>query len=564
MISALARFWAFLGIVLLAAVGWEARAQEVPVPRFAERADVLAVSVWIRGPAHGLATEDLEVWVDGKPVQVLALEPLAPAVWEREGSANTPAREPSPGPARETTAALPDADAQPAREVAVVIAAHLCSRFCRAEASRVLARDAESLVRLGPVRVVLARFTGPQELTRGVRDAGTLKRFALEQLPRVWVENAFRREVSALSYEVRRRWGDPARFGPKNGEARFSLITAARLRLIQEQIQMAVASGKQAPGTILVLFSDGFEAFPLRVWQRFMEGMPGALDAPWEQVPLSLGEQASAADSDPAAWFARHLAAEGVVAVPYFLGTAGNAFFPGAAASSGACLFQEFMTVGYAPKTSLQSTELLQSPGEGLQVLARETGGALVTAGQPFATAWSGKDLYLLTYQVAGVPDGKLHRLQVRHRQGEELWAPAFIRHGAPSLGDEGAARALLAWGQAPGSLPVTAELSGFTESGKSRETTLLVRADFSSLRAALQQTGLAQLALVVAVDLGEPDPFLYRADFQEDVNPEEGAIWTFQGPVRLPTEARKLAVLVEEKGTGARGGTVLAVARGR
>jgi hypothetical protein len=112
--------------------------------------------------------------------------------------------------------------------------------------------------------------------------------------------------------------------------------------------------------------------------------------------------------------------------------------------------------------------------------------------------------------------------------------------------------------------LPVTAELSALRGSGKSRETTLTVRADFSSVVTTLRQVGLAQLALVVAVDLGDPDPFLYRAEFQEDVRAEEGATWTFQGPMRLPTQARKLAVLVEEKGTGARGGTVLPITRER
>lgn len=551
--------WATL-LVAGSVAGWT---QELPAPRFAERADVLAVSVWIRGQGEGLTKENLEVLVDGQPVQVLALEPLASAALPLE----RPARAEAPsfsGSVPQGATATPAAASPPTREVAVVIAAHLCSKFCRAEASRVLARDAEGLVRLGPVRVVVARFSGPQELARGVRDAEVLRRFAQDELPKVWVENTFQKEVDALSFEVLRRWGDPGRFGPGIGEVSFGLRAAARLRLIQEQIQMAVASGKQAPATILVLFSDGFEAFPSRIWPRFMAGMPGALDAPWEQAALDLGDQAQPVGDDPAAWFARHLAAEGVVAVPYFLGTAGNAFFPGAAASSGACMVQEFMTVGYAPKTSLKSMQLLRSPGEGLKVLAAETGGAVVPAGEPLTAVWSGSDLYLLTYQVGGVPDGNLHRLEVRHRDGQRLWAPAYVRHGAASLGDEGAARALLAWGQTPGHLPVTAELSALRGSGKSRETTLTVRADFSSVVTTLRQVGLAQLALVVAVDLGDPDPFLYRAEFQEDVRAEEGATWTFQGPMRLPTQARKLAVLVEEKGTGARGGTVLPIRRER
>lgn len=548
--------WAILVVTGSFAV-W---AQELPAPRFAERADVLAVSVWIRGQREGLTKENLDVLVDGQPVQVLALEPLASAFRQLQAPAAGPESVLLSGALPETASDMPLADAQRTREVAVVIAAHLCSKFCRAEASRVLARDAESLVRLGPVRVVLGRFTGPQELVRGVRDAETLRRLALEALPKVWVENALRREMDALSYEVRRRWGDPARFGPNIGEVGFGLRAAARLRLIQEQIQMAVASGKQAPATILVLFSDGFEAFPFRIWPRLMAGMPGALDAPWEQAALDLGDQAAPNGDDPAAWFARHLAAEGVVAVPYFLGPAGNTFFPGAAGSSGACMVQEFMTAGYVPKTSLWSMELLQSPGEGLQVWARETGGAMVRAGEPLTAAWPGSDLFLLTYQVGGVPDGKLHRLQVRHQEGRKLWAPAFIRHGAPSLGDEGAARALLAWGQTPGHLPVTAELSALRGSRKNREATLTVRTDFSSVVTTLRQVGWAQLALVVAVDLGEPDPFLYRAEFQEDVSAEEGAVWTFQGPMRLPRQARKLAVLVEEKGTGVRGGTALTI----
>lgn len=557
-----------LGVFLevLAAASW---AQEVAAPRFAERADVLAVSVWIRSEGAALAKDRLEVLVDGHPVQVLAVDPLDAEAWgiklspaDLGGGQSTAAWPPAVSPPAATAAP----GQPPAREVAVVIAAHLCSRFCRAEASRVLARDAEALVRLGPVRVVVARWQGPQELLRGVQDAEILRRFAREKLPGVWVEDTFERERSALTHEVWRRWGNPSRFGPAIGEAQASLAKAARLRLILAQIKMAVVSGRQAPGTVLVLISDGFEAVPFRAWQRFMEGMPGAFDLPWERGGLPEEGQDPAAD--PATRFARHLAAEGVVAVPYFLGLAGAASPSWAAAASGSCAFREFMTVGYGNyrphRLMSESTELLRNPQEGLQVLASETGGVVVAGGEALAASWPVADLYLLTYQVGGVPDGQLHRLEVRQEDAKKLWAPAFVRHGAASLGDEGAVRALLAWGQTPGPLPVRAELTQPRRVGKDVEATLTVSADFAPVFAVLRQAGLAQITLVAAVDLGDPDPFLYRTEFSEEVSPQEGSTWTFQGLIRLPKKATKIAVLVEERGTGARGGTTVELAPGR
>ncbi|MGC8917193.1 MAG: hypothetical protein ACP5NF_09475, partial [Thermoanaerobaculum sp.] len=414
-------------------------------PTFYERADVLAVSVWVRG--EGLDPDSLQVRVDGTPVPVVSL--LRQTPWMRQSAVSGQGPEPGERLVLETGVAADHV------EVAVVIPAFLCSRFCRAAAVRALEGDAERLVALGPVRVVVARAAGPQELASGIRDAETLRQLAREVIPGIFSRNELAAEEHWFLTEARRPLGEAACFSasPVPG-AVFPLESAARVRRVLAAIKMAVASGRQAPSTVLVLLSDGFEVVPSPYWQQLLARVGEDRRYPWETPVLASWGRAGEAESfEPVRLFSRELAAEGVVAVPYFFGLAGT-FAPNWAAEvSGRWAAREFLTAGYTLGTHWVDDGVIREPQEGLRLLAGETGGFMVPAGASLSQAQGPGELYLLTYQVAGVPDGNLHTLEVTSGQGLVLWAPQRVRHGGAAMGQEGAVRRLLRWGQKAGAL---------------------------------------------------------------------------------------------------------------
>ncbi|BCW94446.1 MAG: hypothetical protein KatS3mg007_2340 [Thermoanaerobaculum sp.] len=537
--------WAL--ILGFAAGPGEVLAADLP---FHERADVLAVSVWVRG--EQLLPEHLVVRVDGAPVQVVSLLPHGSLM--RLSSANGQ-REELGEPRPPETGVRGDQV-----EVAVVLPTSMCSRFCRAAAARTLEAEAPHLVALGPVRVVLARASGPQELAAGVRDAETLRLLARNVIPKVLSRNELVSEERWLGAETRRLVGETAYFlaTPVPG-AVFPVESAARVRMLLAHIKMAVASGKQAPSTVLILLSDGFEVVPSLYWHELLAQVGEDRRYSWETPLFARWRGAGEAEIvQPTRAFAQELAAEGVLAVPYFFGVAGTFAPTWGAEVSGRWTAREFMTAGYTVGTHWVDDGVIHEPHEGLRLLAEETGGFMVPAGGELSAVEGPGELYLLTYQVAGVPDGNLHTLEVASRDGRVLWAPQHVRHGGAGMGQEGAVRRLLRWDQKAGTLPVAVAVKNLKRTtDRELQGTLRVDADFQEAFPLLARLGKAHVKVLLAVDVGDVEPFVYRRDVVEEVKPKEGSRWSFEAPIRLPAKARKLAVVVEEVSTGTTGGAV-------
>ncbi|WP_347246302.1 hypothetical protein [Thermogutta sp.] len=555
----LVRAFRGIQIPLLSAVcaAWGGTGDRPPA-RFHERVGVLAVSVVVRSETGDLHPEDLDALVDGQPVHILSVEKLLHH--SNTVSATEDAVSATENAVHATGRAQEDpAQARPKSEVAVVITSHGCSRFCLTAATRFLEREAESLTALGPVRFVVARQSGPELLGRDITQPQALRELVRTKVSTLATRNdlvAERRWLTDQVYQVR---GPMLRRRlPAPSSEVFRLVEAGLYdREVLSHIRMAAFFGRRAAVTFLVLISDGFDFDAYGIWDAFARKTEAEDLFPWEQRALkSLGEQFTAEkkERDSALQFARELAADGIVALPYFPGISGVFYPPWAASQSGVSVFREFMGPGYRQGRTASGT--VMDPSSGLQLLARETGGALIPTKGSLATVdRSLASFYVLTYQVSGLMDGELHRLEVRCRNGAALWAPNFVRHGRDDAMAEAAVRALLRGEGGDFSFPVEVQLEDIrAEANEMLRGTLHIGVDVSPVRSLLAALGGASFQLVLGVDTGRGDVFLHRASFEVQPETEGGSFWVFQAPIRWPRGAKRLAVAIQERNTATLG----------
>jgi len=198
-------------------------------------------------------------------------------------------------------------------------------------------------------------------------------------------------------------------------------------------------------------------------------------------------------------------------------------------------------------------------PEAALERLARATLGSTLRSEHDWTTVLHALDRRgLVTVQLAGAPDGRLHAAHVlRAADGKPVPAVGDLRFGTPRSVVSARARSLLDDVPAGGNLPVTAALLAPEEEpgegpGDGGETVLTLRADPSALTAPP-----AAAILRVTLAMPESDGAIRVIRFEpESLDPAPRTAWGWQlrRPIAAGADAGWGVVVVDELSTGAWG----------
>ena len=540
-----------------------AAAQEGPgIPpdrTFSGRAQVTAVDVLIdvrdesgRVPLD-LRPADFQVLEDGEPRRVVAVERFSGRLQVAP------------------LAALPaTADLQAAWTWNLVIYVDevLSSTGSIRRAAESLARQAGDLTRLGTVEIVTAD-PEPRTVLQPTRSARLVEQ-ALLQVARDPGRDAISR--------VRKRFLDELRVdreltggqGPLSGVAKVNTprVNVNRRGIVwstvvqedrllhgqQDRLLTWTASSLGDGPRALLLVNDGYDLDPRDFY------LSSVVD------PTDLADlDALLQTYSPQQRFAeltRVLAGSGWVCLNMALANAAPTAYHVDAEVSGVGYRGDVVT-----NQELQvANQLFYRPLDGLRELARQTGGELITAAAKVPMAVERlADRVRLTYQVARLPDGAMHRVEVLvRRPGLTVSAPRWSGSPAPEAVASARVRRLLEDGIEKGDLPVVAAVAvdeAETDNRGRRHGTLQARVDLSAFDGpALPE--VTNLRVTFAVEIPGQASFV-RHDLVEYQELRGVEAWTYTLPVTLPPEVGKVAVLVEELDTGAWGAALAAQVSG-
>lgn len=514
----------------------------------AARVSVTAVHVVVRAfgpdgsPVTGLEPGELVVQEDDAPATVVSVERLAGAP-----------RPPSPGPPATAPEQQPVASAQ--WRVAVYVMPELCGRGELPRALARLADQAPSLVGTGPVSIVLAAEE-PELIADGITDAGVLARTLTHS-------RANRQGVDRISRVRRETENRVNQTPPMRGlQLVQTLQTAVReeLAVVARELGTLQRWGRQGEnraGRLLLLVMDGFDLDPATSYLDTY-GAVMSVDERTRvrdfQENLRRGGLAGVVSDTVAA-----LVRVGWTIVSLDSGAGGVALATSAEHHTTTAT-SAFAAANHAPSPGqvlgpMLGFEQRRAP---LVELADGTGGEVLTPGGTLDEVVDElRHAYLVTYQVDRPADGKAHRLEVTtSRPGVTLRVAKQVLSGTSEEESALLARHLLTGAAAPGELPVTVSLWP-GDSPRTRDATgrLGLIVDLSSVLPVLATLPGSQLRVTVVVPDEDGEPFVHH-----DVSRLEGATtgtWRYSVAMTWPRSARRIAVLVEELATGARGGVV-------
>ncbi|MFN3412713.1 MAG: hypothetical protein ACK42L_01440 [Thermoanaerobaculum sp.] len=520
-----------------------ARLAPAQVP-FQEHVSVSAVSTVIRWGDRTAAgsprPEQLEVLFNGREVLVLAVEPILPQVPTSVGLPPTVTSKPLP-----PTTTLP---AQERRGVLVLLVRDLCSPRNRDAAVTKLRAYTEELTRVGPVLVAVSPSSG--EGAKLCEDSQCLQK-ELEALSKVSVAN----------WQVKLR-EEAQSFGSAGLNAELVSVLSgaeeiARVRGALKALRhslMRYAAEKR----LVFLVWDGFD---LNLQGRF--GPPGQFNRSSGSDQIKTESLAPVGLSDGS--YRGEL--QELAAVMANVGVPVVSLNPGYMAAYSPAWSAQFRRPAVSPEVfgrgSVVADELLVvAAHEPMEYLAEETGGTVIPPRESLAEGLKRlANTFLLWFQVPMAPDGKTYDLEVRVKEpGVKLWAPKRVTLG--SSGGQAIARAREAVARgylAEGELAPEVSLEVQKLEGKSRVGRLEVRTDLGAVREVLEKTTRARLRVTVGVHMKRGEPFVHQEEFEQVVGEQSaGTVWTYEAPIKLPKEAERLAVVIEELQTGAWGAAVV------
>jgi len=541
------------------------------IPRdrtFSERTQVTAVDLVIDvRDANGnvpadLTADDFEVREDGDVKRVVAVERFA-------GGTRV-------APLDRGSAPAPRAIEEPAWtwHSVIYIDQTLSTSGSIRRATDTLAQQAGELTRLGTVEIVAAD-PNPRVVMPATRSARLVEQTLQQLSGDLAGRDAVGRERKRFFDQVRTDYetsgtGQGANSGgsdiatPNVSANRKALVwstVAQEDRLLREQQDRLLtwtSDYLEAGPRALLLVNDGYDLDPRDFY------LAGVEDLRMRTELDSLLQTYSPMERFRG--LVRVMAASGWVCVNLALGSPSSTFATVGAEISGKGFMGDVAGRSTQGQGVALPSQLFYRPLDGLRNLAKETGGELVTGKAKIPEAVGRlADRVRLTYQVERLPDGAVHKVEVRPRRaGLTVNAPEWSGSPAPEAVSSARARRLLEDQAEKGDLPVVAALAIEKEhSGlKNRERgTLQARLDLSGLDpAALPES--TSLRVTFAVALPDQLPFV-RHDVVQGQNLRGLDAWTYTLPVSLPQQVGKVSVLVEELTTGAWGGALAAQVAG-
>ncbi len=518
---------------------------------FVERVEVRVRSVLVfitDAKGRPLATppspSDLRVIEDGKPAEVLAVEP---------------ARQPEHLPAPEPAAPVQGTPAATVARSPAYIPQYLyldTTTLRQRSIPRIvkaLDSNLESLVANGPVEVVVADPV-PRVVLPSTHDAPAI-RSALAKLPtsavgKQIVYDARKDSVTQMVQEV----NDPRRPGISAFRADPRVAIRQELLLITTSLEYLDSWAATLPydrASVVYLCNDGFDGDLTEVYRQILLKSPRPEDVQAAmQLQLEFGRDAETLASKAA----DVLAGRGATAVVLALGGTDTDFATSAAnqsSMSGAASRQPYV---------VPPTFYFNRPNEPLLAVADRTGGQVVTAETRLPHALDDVGgAYLVSFRSHSPADGKAHPLEITSAsRAFRVRAPRAVLAATPQAAAAGQAVRSLSSPSGVGSLPVTAAIADAekTEKGRMRGR-LDVSADLESISEALDTLGPGHVRVTVAVENTKGAPFTQSEDADLD-HSGQGTMWSYEANITWPPDATRVAVTVEELKTGARGSAVV------
>jgi hypothetical protein len=535
-----------------------------------EQVEVTAVEVLVRAhdgkgnPITNLEAGDLEVAEDGHEVPVLQLEAISSLAAEGEAPPATTAVEPPAPPTRKIV------------PVSIYVERRLSGAADIQPAINALKDQVDWLTSLGPVDIVVAE-SDIEPVLVGATDPEVVRAALDEVASRPSHGHAIERIRTDYLRYIRVY---PDRGGPTGADApeqptggisssstpdnrvRERTMTVARTAVFEEDALLRStmermndwALGLKASGPrLLFLVGTGFDEDPIDFYLRFLEQKDPAL-GPAARAEFLRYNQAARVGS-----VGRELAAAGWMVVPVATRIAGQQ--RSAAEYSGGETFQAFLTDlngAYIRDVDF----MLLDPLGAQQHLAAPSGGKVVVGGGGLKKLISeSAGWYRLTYQVARAPDGVLHDVTITSDRSEITVESTGVVVSGTSEGRAAMRlRKLLDDPSAAGELPVRVNVGpARTTDGKLVEASLIASVDLAPIAPLFSVDGTRALRFSIGVRSGPGAPFVSHS-----VVTAAGAVggMQFEAPIQWSGDDAELAVVVEDLGSGAWGGTVTSLSQ--
>jgi hypothetical protein len=498
---------------------------------------------------------------DGKP---LPRPPAADALVVRENDSvveivgidaarvSVSSSQASPASTATTSATLPTNSAEGIPQYLYLDSAFLQARSVRKVAAVFIAH-VDSILENGPLEIVVADAE-PRTVLARTTDRRRIRE-ALESLR----TNLKGRELFISNR--RETLGAQHQGGRADLRAAISQ-ESTMLRVSLEKLEgWASRRASETPG-ILYLANDGFddpaEAYTAPAVFQASRRRGSSEEAQQEADQMRL--QGGATWSRLVGQTSERLAALGLTTVAVALGGS-IAEFPASAAN-----FGKIQPGSSSASASLAGAPafLLQRPLEGLRLISVAGGGEVVGDESRFGRAIGRYASAYRVYFRSAVPaDGHPRRLEVRARRADlAISAPRYVSGGTPEA--LVAARTVrIAEGSAGPSVssgfPVEVSVQDLKAAGSRRSGLLRVRADFASIGPTLDKLGGARVRVTIAVEMEGGQPFVTHEEM-DAARGDAGNRWTYEAPLTLPKQARRIAVTVEELKTGAQGSGAAAI----
>lgn len=558
-------------------------------PRFAGRIDVTSVTVLVSArnaqgrPVSGLSAADLKVTEDGKPVEILGLHPVLTALSASEEPA-TPAKREAPQQSQ-TGDETGRATAEEPLPVTIFIDPTLSGRTAVRQATTAIEGQLDRLVALGPVEIVLGTDPAQTRLAP-TRDAAQLRkaldaveskvsgRSEVERIRSQFIRDTKRtRHVTTKhdslgssqganpefpSMSVRDDEASPGMPGSTPGnQYRMAVRSAVGQEsvVVRHALRRIGAWALGQPGRdprLLIVVGAAFDEQPEAFYLPFLRQK----EPP--SVPLMRAELEEHDHGEEVRRLGDDLAGAGWRVMA--LGSTTSSV--GLSASDSAEMAGDdrvTMMTTHGETGSLSTPSRLQLDPIGSQThLAEPSGGEAIVGVSGLARALSGaRGWYRLTYQVARPADGEVHKLEVRSLSPDvTLRSTSFVA----STTTEGQAEARLArvldGSGRTGELPIRLKISPAPSETKGVSAAdLEVTADLSSIRPLAGDRPL-RLRISVLVDLKNAQSVAVHRMIDLTALPSDGR-FTYSVPMQWPSGEGRLAVSVEEIGSGSFGATV-------
>jgi hypothetical protein len=498
-------------------------------------------------PNPPLGPADLRILENGKPVEVLDVEPMP--------SGRKPApSSPAPGVPEPT----PAAEAKTGTSQYLYLDTTALNRRSMKLVTDAIAGHLDGILALGPLEIVLADATprvylpftsDPAAARKGLHDLG-------ETVP-----------GKQLLLNIRQDALKEIRDTQLNAKSAMASDTRAHIRsaaeheiaLLRISFDRLAAWASARPDTgagILYYATDGFDMDPIEVYRTSI----GSQDPTLRNEVLQLESEFGGEVSKHLAELEGTLAGKGLVTVPVILG-ATTAEFANSAGNMG-------LRGGAAMRQVVDSAPVFfyERPTEPMRLVADATGGEVVSASSRFGAVLDHlAGAYVVTFRVGATPDGRAHPLAVQAaRPGLTVRTSKYLLTGSPrSLSVERALR-VLEGSEKPSDVPVLARLVVAANAARGKHGgTLRLAASFAAAEAALGDLDgrVLPIRLTIAVDLGDGEPFTSSEDV--DWKPDSPS-FRREVPLTWPSEARRIAVVVEEVSTGLAGSEILEIPAGQ